>query len=249
MQPRIQGLDDDPPPARPRSPLVHTASHRPPQLVSSKSQSPPLPPRSPLRPQASPLSATKDAPLQDMPSPMLRMSSSSSFSVNTLVPATTLIIDGPFLNDKSRPHPFYSVPRTPSPDKPLPITPISTSLNGGGVLDSPTVRNPLDSPPSSATLPSKGTANGISKRTHALIELIESERAYASDLALIRDIHLPVALGKCFYFFPHIHVILDDCSPQKAMTPRFQLPLNHLHHPSELSLQPRVRPPPYSAHL
>lgn len=35
----------------------------------------------------------------------------------------------------------------------------------------------------------------MSKRTHALLELLSSERAYASDLALIRDIHIPLALG------------------------------------------------------
>ncbi|KAH9889302.1 hypothetical protein C8Q73DRAFT_653747 [Cubamyces lactineus] len=34
------------------------------------------------------------------------------------------------------------------------------------------------------------------KRTHALLELLSSERAYASDLALIRDIHIPLALGQ-----------------------------------------------------
>jgi dynamin-binding protein len=38
-------------------------------------------------------------------------------------------------------------------------------------------------------------APSVSKRTHALLELLSSERAYASDLALIRDIHIPLALG------------------------------------------------------
>ncbi|KAL4068692.1 hypothetical protein V8B97DRAFT_1872814 [Scleroderma yunnanense] len=36
----------------------------------------------------------------------------------------------------------------------------------------------------------------MTKRMHALVELLSSERAYASDLALIRDIHIPLALGK-----------------------------------------------------
>jgi len=35
----------------------------------------------------------------------------------------------------------------------------------------------------------------LTKREHALHELLSSERAYASDLALIRDIHIPAALG------------------------------------------------------
>lgn len=37
----------------------------------------------------------------------------------------------------------------------------------------------------------------MTKRQHALHQLLSSERAYASDLALIRDIHLPLALGEC----------------------------------------------------
>ncbi|EGO00583.1 hypothetical protein SERLA73DRAFT_30457, partial [Serpula lacrymans var. lacrymans S7.3] len=42
----------------------------------------------------------------------------------------------------------------------------------------------------------------MTKRTHALLELLTSERAYASDLALIRDIHIPLALGR--YTFPFV---------------------------------------------
>lgn len=40
----------------------------------------------------------------------------------------------------------------------------------------------------------------VSKRTHALLELLNSERAYASDLALIRDVHIPLALGESSSF-------------------------------------------------
>ena len=36
----------------------------------------------------------------------------------------------------------------------------------------------------------------ISKRNHTLLEILSSERAYASDLALIRDVHIPLALGE-----------------------------------------------------
>lgn len=35
----------------------------------------------------------------------------------------------------------------------------------------------------------------ISKQKHALLELLSSEKAYAADLALIRDVHIPRALG------------------------------------------------------
>jgi len=205
-----QGLDD-----LPRSALVHTASHGPPvPLPSSSEKSPPLPPRSPLRPPPRsqiPQVLTKDArhTPQDMPPPILRTRTSTSFSFETLVnisPTTNISIDGTFLNDKPRAPPFLSMPRTPSPDKPLPITPLSPSSPNSmddSTLDSPSLRDPTDSPPPSATLPAKNISTGLSKRTHALLELIESERAYASDLALIRDVHLPVALGTCLFFlFP-----------------------------------------------
>ncbi|KAF8058701.1 hypothetical protein FPV67DRAFT_514580 [Lyophyllum atratum] len=36
----------------------------------------------------------------------------------------------------------------------------------------------------------------LTKRQHALHELLSSERAYASDLALIREVHIPLALGQ-----------------------------------------------------
>ncbi|KAF5354973.1 hypothetical protein D9756_005535 [Leucocoprinus leucothites] len=36
----------------------------------------------------------------------------------------------------------------------------------------------------------------LTKRQHVLHELLSSERAYASDLALIREVHIPLALGK-----------------------------------------------------
>lgn len=42
----------------------------------------------------------------------------------------------------------------------------------------------------------------MTKRMHALFELLSSERAYASDLALIRDIHIPLALGQPPPFSP-----------------------------------------------
>ncbi|KAI0302442.1 hypothetical protein B0F90DRAFT_1714807 [Multifurca ochricompacta] len=182
------------PSSSPSPSLLPTPPSEPLRLQTSKS--PPLPARSPLRPPARSLIAPKDAYILDMPTSMLRMGSLTSFSLDTLVdnlPSSNFIIDGAFLlnvNEKPKVPPLISMPRTPSPDKPLPITPSSTSsptLTEDSIPDSLSVRDPIDSPPPSAILPPK--------RTHALLELIESERAYASDLALIRDIHLPVAHG------------------------------------------------------
>ena len=210
-----RGLGD--PCTGPRSPLVDTATSLNLDLSPSRittrepletpSKSPPLPLRSPLRPPPRSLNSPRALP---MPPPMLRMGSSSTFSVNTLVdpfPTTDIVIDGPFLSEKPKVPPLLSVPRTPSPDKPLPITPSSTSssptLTDEHSPDSASPRDPIDSPPRSATHQPKVLSSGLTKRTHALLELIESERAYASDLALIRNVHLPVALGMCHIFVAH----------------------------------------------
>ncbi|KAI0253767.1 hypothetical protein BJV78DRAFT_167551 [Lactifluus subvellereus] len=206
------GLDDEPgtesPSVEPRSSLVGVGN--PPSIspfprpLNSSIKSPPLPVRSPLRPPARSLlaSRSREARFFDMPPPILRMSSSSSFSFDTLVDTlstTNIVIDGGFLNQKPKVPPFLAMPRTPSPDKPLPITPptaaSSPTSSDNSSPDSASVRDPIDSPPPSATLPPKILSTGLTKRTHALLELIESERAYASDLALIRDVHFPVALG------------------------------------------------------
>ncbi|KAJ3474559.1 hypothetical protein NLI96_g12392 [Meripilus lineatus] len=88
--------------------------------------------------------------------------------------------------------------RAKTPDKPLPPPPPSprpppspVSLHQiDEVRPQPRTRAStlLDPPPV------------ISKRTHACMELLGSERAYASDLALIRDIHQPLALGQTLPF-------------------------------------------------
>ncbi|KAI9465375.1 hypothetical protein BJY52DRAFT_1388898 [Lactarius psammicola] len=89
--------------------------------------------------------------------------------------------------------PLRPPPRSLTSPKVDPMPP--PMLQGGHSPDSASPRDPIDSPPPSATFHPKVLSTGLTKRTHALLELIESERAYASDLALIRDIHLPVALG------------------------------------------------------
>ncbi|KAI0629553.1 hypothetical protein C8Q77DRAFT_1220243 [Trametes polyzona] len=104
----------------------------------------------------------------------------SSRSVGTL----SDLLDKPPSTDSAR------RPRTP--DKPLPLTPQPSNS---------TPLSPFDPEEDDETLvPSASTRSSLtavtSKRTHALLELLSSERAYASDLALIRDIHIPLALGQ-----------------------------------------------------
>ena len=63
-----------------------------------------------------------------------------------------------------------------------------------------TTDSSYSSAPSSASAPHSSTT-AMTKRHHALHELLSSERAYASDLALIREVHIPLALGEVFFFF------------------------------------------------
>ena len=54
-----------------------------------------------------------------------------------------------------------------------------------------------DAPPSPLPSPS---AAPVSKRQYALLELLESERNYASDLAIVQTCHIPMAMGECSPF-------------------------------------------------
>ncbi|KAH8110448.1 hypothetical protein DFH11DRAFT_1803816 [Phellopilus nigrolimitatus] len=81
-----------------------------------------------------------------------------------------------------------------SGEKPLPVPPDEDSP-----LTSPTATiSPGADASETSTVSTLLTATGpvITKREHALKELLSSERAYASDLAFIRNVHIPMALGK-----------------------------------------------------
>ncbi|KAJ1306224.1 hypothetical protein OPQ81_010931 [Rhizoctonia solani] len=104
----------------------------------------------------------------------------TSMPLRSSRPGTSLSLNRPSTSASSRmviqlPLPSTTHPSSPSSSNP-PNAPIPTN-------------DPTRPPPPS---PEQKT----SKRTHALLELLSSERAYASDLALIRDIFLPLAQGK-----------------------------------------------------
>lgn len=64
--------------------------------------------------------------------------------------------------------------------------------------DSPFALSPMDdevASSSSASSHGQQTTPTFTKRQHALHELLASERAYASDLALVREIYIPLAIG------------------------------------------------------
>lgn len=66
---------------------------------------------------------------------------------------------------------------------------------------SPFAMSPLDDSGSSSS--SLVQASPMTKRQHALHEILASERAYASDLALIREVYMPLAAGKTPFSFLH----------------------------------------------
>ncbi|GJE98187.1 hypothetical protein PsYK624_144090 [Phanerochaete sordida] len=82
--------------------------------------------------------------------------------------------------------------RPKTPEKPLPILPPSPVLEDLSFEHDGSASS--SSRPSSMQLPA-GASPPTSKRQHALLELLTSERSYAADLCLIRDIHMPLALG------------------------------------------------------
>jgi len=170
---------------------------------------PAIPPRSPLRPCPPPLVGTTpqatrfgisldlaapppsvdehDAQLILMPA--LRESFGGSLS------ALLATLEAEALHDKALPLPpdqedefilDYSDDIEEEDYDPDPSQPSSTD---SFTLDIPTC-------PAPAGAPTPNQPAVMTKRVHALRELLSSERAYASDLALIRDIHIPLALGR-----------------------------------------------------
>lgn len=155
--------------------LVLTAT-RPPRSP----QPPSIPPRNPLRPR--PTSVDNDCKPQPVIS-SLRMRIVHSQSLPLLDTAKAIAVhanEGNNVDEKSS--------RKSLPESPImpPLSPVDTIDDGDSSTgSSSSLNNNLVSQPSA-----------MSKRNHALLELLSSERAYASDLALIRDIHIPLALGE-----------------------------------------------------
>ena len=143
---------------------------------------------------------------------------SESYSIRQLLSIVT-DTDEPLLNTSL----LLAASRTPL-DKPFPITPLSTSsspilTDGSSPRRDGLPQDPIDPRPPSPAFhlkipPTRLTR--LTKRNHALLDLIESERDYVSDLALIRDIYLPVALGMCQIFV--VHIWYSSQPPQLAMS-------------------------------
>ncbi|EJD46907.1 hypothetical protein AURDEDRAFT_184148 [Auricularia subglabra TFB-10046 SS5] len=119
---------------------------------------------------------------------------------------------------------FYSTSASTAPASPEPMTPpavpsrsplrpasgkVASRGSFATFIEAYTMRDLVESPteplpskdkslPTTPTSPapmSPSPSTKIAKREHALRELLDTERSYASDLAVIRDVHIPLALG------------------------------------------------------
>lgn len=88
--------------------------------------------------------------------------------------------------------------------------PTSTSTGTSGRTTT-TTDSSNSTAPSSTLASHTSTTTGMTKRHHALHELLSSERAYASDLALIREVHIPLALGEGFAFYVSLLFLCYFC--------------------------------------
>ena len=144
-------------------------------------QPPSVPPRSPLRPRPTSVqNENSDCKAYSDISPF-GMQIVHSQSLPLLATGKTITVHA---NDNVDGKPC----RKSLPESPImpPLSPVDTTDDGES------------SSGSSSSLNNNTTSSSpaMSKRTHALLELLSSERAYASDLAFIRDIHIPLALGE-----------------------------------------------------
>ena len=181
-----------PPWVSPQNDVVPGPGHAPSSLNSANSellpaarlprspQPPSVPPRSPLRPRTTIALSDNDRRTHSVISP-LRMHIVHTQSLPLLSTDKSIAVHATetiYVDEKSTRKSLLESLNMPPP------SPVDTIDDGDSSTGSSSVlNNSVSSPPT------------MSKRTHALLELLSSERAYASDLTFIRDIHIPLALG------------------------------------------------------
>lgn len=187
------------------NPLSGLENESPPKLSSPRiSYIPPPPPRSPYRPTSSKNVASDSSTIntylkkQDIiATPGMNKLKLPPEQVESPTPSSVLPQQLVLASQPSKPTAFSESSfgeLSLLNDKPLPIIPSDDSS-----LDSPadtiTLENPDDAFETSTLTVLAASLPMMTKREHALKELLTSERAYASDLAFIRDVHIPMALG------------------------------------------------------
>ncbi|KZT72348.1 hypothetical protein DAEQUDRAFT_31980 [Daedalea quercina L-15889] len=174
----------------------------PPSSPLLTASSPPRPPRSPLRPtgQEQCVSSllkpdTPDTP--DIPA-----------DIDDVMPLSHSRSLGSLSGMLNSQPPSVKSGRSQTPDKPLPITPDPSTSTATLYDDHDHIHESTPEPNDSSFGSDSGLSSllkptaTVTKRVRALEELLSSERAYASDLAIIRDIHIPLASGQPAPFPP-----------------------------------------------
>jgi len=142
---------------------------------------PSIPPRNPLRQKASSVrNVDNDRPFSPPTSPA-RMQIVHTQSLPLLGPVKTIAVNSNEAVNVDEKQLGKSLSESPIM---VPLSPVDIDDGDSSTGSSSILTNSMSPPPT------------VSKRNHALLELLSSERAYASDLALIRDIHIPLALGE-----------------------------------------------------
>ena len=137
-------------------------------------QSPSIPPRNPLRQRATAVRNDDHPPSPVIPALQMQIVHSQSLPPLTAVDSDEAInVDKKALGKSLSESPIM-----------MPLSFLDLDDSDSSTASSPTLIDPVSSSPT------------MSKRNHALFELLSSERSYSSDLALIRDVHIPLALGE-----------------------------------------------------
>jgi hypothetical protein len=197
----------------PHSPRVAT--------MTSPGPTPPLiPVRSPLRPPARSISSQSDITNLDfaaiaeaaIPPEYLSLSRHKSADMIDSLRDSSLsgIIDPHFIlfTDNKRPDSLLSLDLEEAEGEANSDEGRPTSTSTGTSGRTTTTTDSSNSTAPSSTLASHTSTTGMTKRHHALHELLSSERAYASDLALIREVHIPLALGEVLLFMSLCFLLL-----------------------------------------
>ena len=142
---------------------------------------PSIPPRNPLRERtASVRNDDNDRPLSPPISP-LRMPIVHTQSLPLLATAKTITVNSSETISVDEKTLGKSLSESPII---VPLSPVDIDDGDSSTGSSPISNNAMSPLPA------------VSKRNHVLLELLSSERAYASDLAFLRNIHIPLALGE-----------------------------------------------------
>ncbi|KAG8880308.1 hypothetical protein FRB97_000921 [Tulasnella sp. 331] len=183
-----------------RTSVASTLSYSSSGGLSSSSMPPNIPVRSPLRRPAAKSTASFTGVLKEY----------------DLAPDSPLpITPNPYTDGSPDPNASLAsqLAASRAPSRALPLRPSDVAEIYSGALCDPRSNNsnpsltsfaatitPASPFGSASTSSSHGTGTtpgpSASKRQHALLELLSSERAYAADLAVVRDIHIPLSRGQ-----------------------------------------------------